>query len=149
MDRKNMTGWGANVRSMDARNTPATAERVPFSEADFLKWLGEERTPALISTNHERYYAFCVEFGIAGSGATEDEAVRDATDLLMKYLLVSFAEGRPYRESKKSPPTQIRVRSWYLVVRKRFLGRLKPSLSRLGGLISVPTTDRNWHGLAQ
>lgn len=133
---------------MDARNTPAPAERVSFSEDNFLAWLGEMDTPALISTGHDRYYAFCVEFGIAGSGATKDEAIKDATHLLMRYLLVSFAEGRLYRDSKKAPPMRVRLQSWYLVARKRFLRRVRPPLSRLGWLVSVPTTDRDTHSLA-
>jgi predicted RNase H-like HicB family nuclease len=132
---------------MDAPSTPASAERHTFSEADFLDWLDETSTPALISTSHDRYYAFCVEFGVAGTGATEDEAVRDATSLLMRYLTASFSEGRAYRDSKKSPPLRVRLRSWYLIVRTKFLRHVKPSLSRLGGLISVPMTDRDTHGL--
>lgn len=143
-----MAAQGANFRSMDAPNTPASAERHAFSEAYFLEWLDEMSTPALISADHDRYYAFCVDFGIAGSGTTKDEAIKDATDLLVRYLVVSFSEGRPYRYSKKSPPMRIRLRSWYLKARTKFLRRIRPSLSRLGGLISVPTTDRDSHRLA-
>lgn len=133
---------------MDAPNTPAYAERPVLSEKDFLDWLDEMSTPALISISHDRYYAFCVEFGISGSGATKDEAIDDATGLLMRYLAVSCSEGRSYRDSKKSPPKGIRLRSWYLLARTKFLRRLKPSLSRLGWLISVPTTDHDTHRLA-
>lgn len=133
---------------MVAPNMPANAERRAVSEADFLAWLDETSTPALISTSHDRYYAFCVEFGISGSGATKDEAVSDAKGLLMRYLVVSFSEGRPYRDSKKSPPARIRIRSWYLFARSKFLRRPKPSLSHLGWLISVPTTEHDAHRFA-
>lgn len=143
-----MAARGANVRSMDACDTPVTAERTAFSEADFLDWLGEASTPALISTNHDHFYAFCVEFGIAGSGSTKDDAIEDAKNLLARYLLVSFSEGRPYRDTKKSPPKRIRLQSWYLIVRSKIFRRIRPSLSRLGWLISVPTADRDTHRLA-
>jgi hypothetical protein len=133
---------------MDAPNLPAHAERSVLSEAAFLNWLDEMSTPALISMSHDRYYAFCVEFGISGSGATKDEAISDARGLLMGYLAVSFSEGRSYRDSKKSPPKRIRLQSWYLLARTKFLRQLKPSLSGLGWLISVPTTDHDTHRLA-
>lgn len=133
---------------MNAPHLPAHTERPALSEADFLNWLDEKSTPALISASHNRYYAFCVEFGISGSGATRDEAARDAADLLMRYLAVSFSEGRSYQDSKKSPPKRVRLQSWYLLARTKLLRRLKPSLSRLGGLISVPTTDHDAHPLA-
>jgi hypothetical protein len=128
---------------MNARNTPAPAERQAFPEDKFLAWLDEDSTTALISESHDRYYAYCFEFGIAGSGPTKEEAVEDAVSLLMRYLVVSFSEGRSYRGAKKSPPKRIRLRSWYLVVRAKLLRRIRPSLSRLGGLISVPTTNRD------
>ena len=127
---------------------PAQAERPALCEADFRDWLDETSTPALISKSHDRYYAYCVEFGVAGSGDTKDDAIGDATDLLIRYLAASFTEGRSYRKSKKRPPLGIRLRSWYLLARRRFLRRLKPSLSRLGWLISVPTTDHDIHRLA-
>lgn len=99
---------------MSAPQTPAPAEREAFPEDQFLAWLDEPTTPALISQSHDQHYAYCVEFGIAGSGATKDEAVENATRLLMGYLIVSFSEGRPYRETKKAPPAKVRLRSWYL-----------------------------------
>jgi hypothetical protein len=133
---------------MNARQTPATVERQAFSEDQFLAWLDETTTPALISESHDQFYAYCVEFGVAGSGATEDEALDDAINLLMSYLLVSFSEGRSYRKTKKAPPAKVRLRRWYLLARKRLLGRIRPSLSRLGGLVSVPTTNRNSQPLA-
>jgi hypothetical protein len=148
MENDLATAMDANVGNMDASDTPGAAGRQAFSEADFLDWLDESSTSALISTNHDRFYAFCVDFGIAGSGTTKDEAIEDATNLLMRYLTVSYSEGRPYRESKKSPPARVRLRSWYLVARRKFSRRMKPSLSRLGWLVSVPTTDRDTHGLA-
>jgi predicted RNase H-like HicB family nuclease len=133
---------------MDARGkVPAAAELPAFPEEDFLTWLGEPSTPALISERHKQYYAYCFEFGIAGSGATRDEAIEDASDLLVRYLVVSFSEGRPYQETKKSPPLLVRLRSWYLVAQTKLL-RIKPSLSRLGGLISVPTTNHDAQRLA-
>ena len=133
---------------MDARQTPADAERKAFSEADFLAWLDEDSTPALVSKDHDRFYAYCVEFGIAGSGRTKDEAVANAVNLMMRYLVLSFCEGRTYRDAKKPPPIRIRIRSWYLVVRTKLLRGIKPPLSRLGGLISVPTTNRDTRRLA-
>lgn len=133
---------------MDARGTPAVADPQASPEEEFLSWLGETSTPALISESHERYYAYCFEFGIAGSGTTKDEAIQDAVGLLVRYLAVSFSEGRSYRETKKSPPARIRLRSWYLVARAKLLRRIKPSLSRLGWLISVPTTNRDTQRLA-
>jgi predicted RNase H-like HicB family nuclease len=133
---------------MDGPNMPAQAKPSVRPGPDFLDWLDEMSTPALISAEHDRYYAFCVEFGIAGSGKTKDEAISDATSLLMRYLAVSFSEGRSYRDSKKSPPWRIRIRSWYLFARTKFLRRLKPPLSRLGWLISVPTAERDTHRLA-
>lgn len=133
---------------MNASNTPAPAERQAFPEDEFLAWLDEDSTTALISESHDRYYAYCFEFGIAGSGATRQEAVGDAVNLLMRYLVVSFSEGLPYRDAKKSPPKRIRLRSWYLVARTKLLRRIRPSISRLGGLISVPTTNRDTQRLA-
>lgn len=127
---------------------PAYAERPALSEADFRKWLDETSTSALISKRDKRYYAYCVEFGIAGSGRTKEEAIEDATSLLIRYLAASFIEGRSYRRSKKRPPLGIRLRSWYLLARRKVFRRVKPSLSRLGWLISVPTTDHDIHRLA-
>jgi hypothetical protein len=138
---------GANVTNVSAPKTSASAERQAFPDDQFLAWLDEDRTTALISESHGQIYAYCVEFGIAGSGATKQEAVDDAVNLLMRYLILSFSEGRSYRESKKSPPVRLRVRSWYLFVRTRLLRGIKP-LSRLGGLISVPTTNRDSQRLA-
>lgn len=133
---------------MTAPKTPALSEEKAGPDEEFLAWLDETDTPALIAPRHERYYAYCMEFGIAGSGRTEEEAVQDAVDLLIRYLIASFSEGRAYRDSKKPPPVHIRLRWWYLTIRGRFLRRVKPSLSRLGGLISVPTTDRDARRLA-
>lgn len=113
--------------------------------ADFLAWLDEMSTPAVISASHGQYYAFCVEFGISGSGATKDEAISDATELLMRYLAVSFSEGRLYRDSKKSPPARIRIRSWYLFARAKFSRRPKPPPSHSGWLISVPMAEHDAH----
>jgi hypothetical protein len=123
------------------------SERQAFPEDQFLAWLDEDSTPALISESHGRYYAYCVEFGIAGSGATKDEALSDAVGLLMRYLIVCFSEDRPYRESKKSVPASLRLRSWYLFLRAKLLRKIKP-LSRLGWLTSVPTTNHGSHRLA-
>jgi predicted RNase H-like HicB family nuclease len=137
----------ANFSNVSAPKTPAIAERQALPEDKFLAWLDEDSTTALISRSHGQYYAHCVEFGIAGSGATKEEAVDDAVNLLMRYLVVSFSEGRPYQDSKKSPPARLRLRSWYLYVRTKLLRGIKP-LSRLGWLISVPTTNRDSQRLA-
>jgi hypothetical protein len=134
--------------AVNASQTPANAERKAFPEAEFLNWLDEDTTPALISEGHGQFYAYCVEFGVAGSGATEDEALADAINLLMSYLVISFSEGQTYRKAKKAPPAKVRFRRWYLLARKKSLGRIRPSLSRLGGLVSVPTTNRNSQPLA-
>lgn len=133
---------------MNVRETPVSARRETFPEDEFLAWLDEDSTTALISESHGRYYAYCFEFGIAGSGATKEEAVDDAVNLLMRYLVLSFSEGRPYRDSKKSPPRRVRLRSWYLAARTKLFRRIKPSLSRLGWLTSVPTTNHDIQRLA-
>lgn len=125
---------------------PAAKPHVP--EQALRSWLEETSTPALISERRGRYYAHCFEFGIAGSGATRDEAIDDASGLLVRYLAVSFSEGRSYRETKKSPPVRIRLQSWYLRASAKLLRQIRPSLSRLGGLISVPTTNRDTQPLA-
>jgi hypothetical protein len=132
---------------MSVRESPVPAEQQAFPEQEFLAWLDEDSTAALISESHDQFYAYCVEFNIAGSGATKDAAVEDAVRLLMRYLVVSFSEGRPYRDTKKSPPARIRLQSWYLIARRRFLRKIKP-LSRLGWLTSVPTTNHDSHRLA-
>ena len=132
---------------MDASNTPANAERQAFPSAEFSAWLDEEYTTALVSEDHGQFYAYCVEFGIAGSGATKEEAVSKVVGLLMRYLVVSYSEGQSYADTKKTPSRGIRLRRSYLTVRTKLLGRVKPPLSRLGGLISVPMTDRDTHGL--
>jgi hypothetical protein len=132
---------------VSAHHSQAKAERQAFPGDEFLAWLDEDSTTALISESHGQYYAYCVEFGIAGSGSTKEAAVDDAVNLLMRYLAVSFSEGRPYRDSKKSPPVRLRLRSWYLLVRAKLLRGIKP-LSRLGWLISVPTTNRDSQRLA-
>jgi hypothetical protein len=132
---------------MGAYEVSPTGKQSAFSDDEFLAWLDEDSTLALVSESHDRYYAYCVEFGIAGSGATREEAIDDAVNLLMRYLAVSFLEGRPYRDAKKPPPKRIRLRSLYLLARKRFLRQIKP-LSRLGGLTSVPTTKLDPQRLA-
>ena len=137
-----LTTRSANVSYMDAPNTPASAERPAFPEADFREWLDEEGTPALISTSRDQYYAYCVKFGIAGSGKTKDEAIQDVTALLMRYLMVSFLEGRPYRDTKKRPPLGIRLQSWFWKLRLKLQG-IMPPLSHVGRLISVPTAASN------
>lgn len=126
---------------------PATAEQMAFPEDAFLAWLDENSTTALISERHHQFYAHCVEFGIAGSGATREEAVDDAVNLLMRYLVASFSEGRSYRDTKKRPPARLRARSWYLFLRTKLLRGIKP-LPRLGWLISVPTNNRDAQRLA-
>lgn len=133
---------------MSARDTSAAVAQEVFPEEEFRAWLDEDSTKALISKEHGQFYAYCFEFGIAGSGATKEEAVDDAVRLLMHYLVVSFSEGRPYQDAKKPPPKRIRLRSWYLFARAKLLRRLRPSLSRLGWLTSVPTTHRDTHRLA-
>lgn len=138
-----LTTPGANVSYMDAPNTPASAERPVFSDADFRKWLDEDGTPALISTSRDQYYAYCVKFGIAGSGKTQDEAIQDATELLMRYLMVSFLEGRSYRNTKKRPPLRIRFQTWFWELQQKFQG-ITPPLSHVGRLISVPTAASNY-----
>lgn len=148
---------------MDTPSTHAAAPNGAFPKSDFLAWLDETTTLALVSASDDRHYAFCLEFGIAGSGSTKDAAISDAKNLLMGYLMASFSEGRSYRDSKKRPPKRIRLQSWYLKVRVKLLrgiktspaergthvGRGRPALgSRLEGLISVPTTDRDLHHVA-
>lgn len=130
---------------MSTRNCPAPSID-QISSDEFLSWLEENSTTALVSEKHDRYYAYCFEFGIAGSGETEREAVEDAANLLVRYLVTNFSEGRSYRDAKKRPPAQIRLRSWYLLARHKMRG-VRP-LSRLGGLISVPTTSNDAHRLA-
>jgi hypothetical protein len=133
--------------TVNAPQPPAVAERQAFpDEEEFRAWLGEESTTALIFESHGRYHAFCVEFGIAGSGATKEEAVADAAGLLIHYLIVCFSEERSYREAKKAPPFNLRLRSWYLYLRTKVRG-IKP-LSRLGWLTSVPTINRDSQRLA-
>lgn len=131
---------------MNARESPASAERQAFPEQDFLAWLDEDSTTVLISESHDQFYAYCVDFGISGSGLTEEAAVDDAVNLLMLYLDVSFSEGRRYRDTKKSPPPRIRLQAWYLIARRKALRKFKP-LSRLGWLTSVPTTNHDSHRL--
>jgi len=123
---------------MDAPNTPASAERRAFSATAFHEWLEEDGTPALISVEHDRYYAYCFKFGVAGTGETEGQAVEDVTRLLMRYLEASFVQGCSYKDTKKRPPMTIRLRTWYLEVRTKLRG-IRAPLSRMGGLISVPT----------
>lgn len=137
----------ASVPTVNAPQTPAAAERQAFpDEEQFRAWLGEESTAALIFESHGRYHAFCVEFGISGSGATQEEAFADATGLLVRYLIVCFSEGRSYREAKKAPPINLRLRSWYLYLRTKIRG-INP-FSRLGWLTSVPTINRDSQRLA-
>jgi hypothetical protein len=138
----------AKFASMNVREGSVPAERQAFPEHEFLAWLDEETTTALISEDHDQYYAYCVEFGISGSGSTKEAAVQDAVTLLMSYLVVSFSEGRPYQSAKKRPPTRIRLKSWYLIARRKVLRKIKP-LSRLGWLTSVPTTNHDSHRLAR
>lgn len=116
----------------------ASVGRPAFSEADFHEWLDEDGTPALISYSHDRYYAHCVKFGLVGSGSSKDEAVNEATNLLVRYLVVSFSEGRSYQDAQKPAPRRIRFWFRYLEARKKVRG-IKPSFSRVGALISVPT----------
>lgn len=137
----------ANVEIVSVPKTSVGSQQTGAREKEFLNWLEEDSTTALVSESHGQYYAFCVEFGIAGSGASKDEAVDEAVKLLMSYLVFSFSEGRPYRETKKSPPILLRLRSWYLFIRARLLRRIKP-LSRLGWLITVPTTSHDSGRLA-
>jgi hypothetical protein len=132
---------------MKLRESPTSAKSQAFPEQEFREWLGEESTTALISESHEQVYAYCFEFGITGSGATKDAAIEDAANLLVRYLLVSFSEGRSYRESKKRPPARIRLQSWYLIARRKILRKIKP-LSRVEWLTSVPTTNHDSHQLA-
>lgn len=134
-------------KTMSTPEAPAVGRPGISSKEEFLEWVGEASTPALISERHEQFYAYCFEFGIAGSGPTREAAVEEATDLLVSYLAVSFSEGRSYGEAKKPPPFQIRVRSWVWVAWGKLL-RIGPSLSRLGRLISVPTTSPNARRLA-
>lgn len=132
---------------MNVRESSVPAEQQAFPEQEFLAWLDEETTTALISESHDQFYAYCVEFGISGSGPTKEAAVQDAVRLPMGYLVVSFSEGRPYRSTKKRPPARIRLQSWYLIARRKFLRKVKP-LSRLGWLTSVPTTNHDSRRLA-
>jgi hypothetical protein len=127
---------------MDAPHTPAAAERGAFPEAAFLDWLQEPGTPAIISKEHGRYYAYCYRFGLAGTGRSQQEAVRDAQQLLTRYLIGAFSEGCPYKRAKKAPPVSVRAQITYLRVRTVFLKSIKP-LSRVGQLVSVPTASRN------
>ncbi len=137
----------ASFQLMNVRESPASAERQAPPEQGFLAWLDEDSTTALISEGHDQFYAYCVDFGISGSGPTKEAAVEDAVSLLMRYLDASFSEGRRYRDTKKSPPARVRLRAWYLVARRKFLRKIKP-LSRLGWLTSVPTTNHDSHRLA-
>jgi hypothetical protein len=123
---------------MDAPHTPASAERRAFSEAGFHSWLGEEGTPALISESHDRYYAYCFKFDVAGTGETKEQAIDEVTRLLMRYLVVSYLDGCSYEDTKNTPPLDIRLRTSYLALRSKLRGISAP-LSRMGGLISVPT----------
>jgi len=121
-------------------HVPVAAKSKAFPEEEFLTWLDETSTPALISERHGQFYAYCFEFGIAGSGPTREAAIEDATGLLVRYLVVSFSEGRSYREAKKSPPAGVRFKSSLLLAWSK-LTRIGPSLSKLGRLISIPTTS--------
>jgi hypothetical protein len=132
---------------MSTREVPAATETRAFPEEKFLAWLDESSTPAFVSVHRKQYYAYCFEFGIAGCGSTREEAIQDATVLLVKYLIVCFSEGRRYEDAKKSPPMRIRLKSRFLAMRAK-LSRIGPSLSRLDWPISVPTTSLDVQHLA-
>ena len=138
--------WLVPSELMSTR-APAPERERAFPEEGFLAWLDETNTPALISQQREQFYAYCFEFGIAGSGSTREAAIEDATGLLVRYLLVSFSEGRSYKEAKKSPPLRIRFKSWLLLAWGK-LTSIGPSLSKLGRLISIPTTSPDAKRLA-
>ena len=138
----------ASFPLMAATGIRSTVNGQSLSDAELLEWVDEEATPALISSSRGRFYAHCVKFGIAGSGDTADEAIQDVTEILIRYLAVSFSEGRSYKEATKPAPIRIRLQSWYLRARAKASRKVKPSLSRLGGLTFVPTIDHEAQRLA-
>jgi hypothetical protein len=124
---------------MEVQGTHVSAERQTFSAAEFHQWLDQEGTPALISRDHGQYYAYCYEFGVAGMGPSEAEAIKDAERLLVRHLVVSYLQGCSYQAARKRPPARVRLKASYLELRRRFLRGIRPPLSRVGRLISVPT----------
>ena len=127
-----MTGrLGATVAAMVASVTPKSAERRPFSEADFREWLPKGHTMVAITEDRGRSYALFVEFNIAGTGATEEEALADASQLLTAYLQYSFMEGRSFAAARKPVPVYVRLKLRIAALTSMVLRGISPHFARV------------------
>lgn len=91
----------------------------------FADWFDQERAFVLAVERREaRWYALLVDFDITGMGATPQEAIEQAFDLLMGYLVAYFEDGQPFAAALRPIPTLLRTRIRLEAGIGRFVRRL-------------------------
>jgi hypothetical protein len=121
-----------------AEGTTAFAVSRAYTEEAFVDWLERDGAPALISRSHGRFYVHCIDFGVAGAGASKEEAVSDATRLLTVYLQAAYVTGLSYEQAQKPIPRGIRFRLWLSHVREHSVKGLRMPITRFGKRAWVP-----------
>lgn len=93
----------------------------------FADWFDQERAFALAVERREaRWYALLMDFDITGVGATRQDAIEQAFDLLTAYLVAYFEDGQPFSAALRPIPRLLRAR----IRLETSIGRL---VRRLGG----------------
>jgi len=97
---------------MVAQAMPSSAGDKPFSKDDFLAWLPDSgHTTIAIKREHDQWSALFMEFNIAGTGSTAEEALREAKKLFLGYLQYCFMDGRTFAQARRPIPKRLRL--WY------------------------------------
>jgi hypothetical protein len=108
------------------------AVRPEFSEDAFRAWLpANGKTFVGIKRDGDQWYAVFLEFNIAGTGASQREAVKDATRLLATHLVYSFTTGKTFEESRRPVPRRLQAWIRFSALLARFIGFLHPAFTRV------------------
>jgi len=119
---------------MLAKATPRSAGGKPFSKDDFLAWLPDGgHTMIALKRERDHWSALFMEFNIAGTGNTAEEALREAKKLFWGYLQYCFMDGRTFAEARRPIPRRLRL--WY---------RVSPHLSRFWRGVFAEVEEANF-----
>lgn len=91
----------------------ATVEAPSASrESEFVAWLSSASLSVTVATKreHEQWYALLPQFDITGTGATVQDAVQDALELLIAYLRAYFDDGCDFQAAVRPIPRQLKIR---------------------------------------
>lgn len=99
----------------------------PVSDAEFLEWVPDgAKLHIWLTPDEGHWFALVEEFDITGMGATQDEAIDDARELVDSYLMSYMRDGAPYKDALRPIPLRMRLEIKTLAIVGRVV-RLLPT----------------------